>query len=107
MLRATVQVNDEVYKFEDKNHIRKTIVIHRDPTTLEFPLMELYFEKEDPKYKEPYCAYVGVGKKILDYGFFEYTDRDNKCFYEGYIDFDVNEYKISNNKDTLKVDFKY
>lgn len=103
MLRAVVEVDDEKYEFEDKEHIKTTIVIRRDPSTSEFPLMELYFEKENPKYKEPYSAYVGDGTKILEYAVFEYSERNGVSFYEGYLDFDVNEYKLSDSKDELEI----
>ena len=108
MLRASLEVDDREYHFEDEQHIRKIILLRRDPRTSEFPLLELYFEKENPNYQEPYSAYVGVGKKSLEHAVIEYTDGNTGRFYEGYIDFDVNTYKISDNKDKLKIviDFK-
>ena len=72
-------------------------------------MLSLSFEKENPEYKESYYAYVGVGEKILEYVVFEYVERKGMSFYEGYLDFDVNEYKLSDNKEELGivVDFEW
>ena len=103
MFRAVIQIDDKEYKFEDEEHDRTSIVIYRDPKTKEFPLLELYFEQERPKQRELYRAYVGVEKKILEYAVFEYEMVKGICYYPGYLEFDINEYKLSDNKDEIEV----
>ena len=65
MFRAAVQIDDKEYKFEDEEHVRMSIVIHREPTTKE------------------------MVKGI--------------CYYQGNLDSDINEYKLSDNKDEIEV----
>lgn len=91
MLKVIVDSEDEEFQFQHERFIRDYIIINTKVETYDFPVLHIYFQVMEPKYKHPYSVCVRVGKNIIKFARYDIDeDKDGVVYYKAFLELDLN-----------------